>query len=266
MSIESINLGSVDHATIYSDWHLRPSDLLSMSGSILHSRRWNEKPYPQLPYSDIFEPPSQSGSIIIGNGDMFHLSPLFPYQSEIVPDALSYFAEALYKKNVTGETFRFIPGNHTKLKYFPPDVISFLTEKSILVPDGKLSFQSGGEEFLVMHGQEAQPGAYNIPLVGNPKVSRFMDSALHKFRKVFNNGDVAGNYPFPPWVKNLLNKPQKIWQSMYLPPETKLISGHTHVPEVTPNYLNSGFWDVLFGYLSFGKVDRGEMQFRIREI
>jgi predicted phosphodiesterase len=263
---DSTYLGNIEKATIYSDWHLSPSEMLGVAGTVLHSRKWDGQNFPNLPLNDIFTPPQNQGSYVIGNGDMFHLNPLLPHQSELVPNALSYFAEALYKQNVNGDYFKLIPGNHTKLNRFPPDVISFLSEKNILVPNGKLSFSSGDEDFFMIHGHEAQPGFYNLPFTGHPKIAKMLDNALNSYRKIHKNGDKNGQYPFPPWLKDKLNGPQKNWQDTHLPPEIKMISGHTHVPEVTETYLNSGFLDVLFGYLSYGIVEKGQMKSLIQEI
>jgi predicted phosphodiesterase len=263
---DASGLGKIEHATIYSDWHLSPSDMLGIAGTVLHSRKWDGQNFPDLPLEDIFNPPENHGNIVIGAGDLFHLNPLLPHQRELVPNALSYFAEALYKKRVSGKYFKLIPGNHTRLNNFPPDVLSFLSEEDILVENGKLTFNSGDDEFFVIHGHEAQPGFYNLPFTGNPKIAKIRDKVLDKFRQFRHNGDIAGQYPFPQFVRKMLNTPQINWKKNHLPAETKMISGHTHVPEVTSEYLNSGFLDMLFGYLSYGTVDNGEMQSRIREI
>lgn len=267
MVVESENIGKVERATIYSDWHLSPSTLLGVAGTVLHSRKWSRSNnIPQLPFEDIFTQPDHSGSVIIAAGDFIHLNPLFPFQKDIAPDALSYFADALDKRKVNGEYFKLILGNHTDRKNFPNDVLSFLKEREILVPDGKLSFQSGNDDFYVIHGHEAQPGFFSLPFENYPKVEQFMNRTFDLYRRLHRSGDVSGQYPIPSFFKNLLNKPQKNWQKENLPEGTRLISGHTHVPEVTANYLNSGFWDMLFGYLSYGRVDEGKMSSRIREI
>lgn len=258
---DSVNLGKIEHATIYSDWHLPPSQMLSMAGTVLHSRRWTEKNYPNLPIEDIFNPPNNAGNIVIGAGDIFHTYPLFPFQRELIPDALSYFAEALYKKRINGDSFRLMPGNHTNLKTFPPDVLSFLNEENILVPNGKIAFESGGEDFVVIHGHEAQPGFYNLPFEGNVKIQKILGKAFDRFRKFYKKGFANGShYPYPHWLVDFINKPQKNWQKRNLEAGTKLISGHTHFPELDPDYMNTGFLDIVIGYLSYGKVDNGVME------
>lgn len=263
---DSVNLGKIEHATIYSDWHLPPSQILGIAGTILQSRTWSERRYPNLPIEDIFTPSDNAGNIVIGAGDILHTYPLFPFQGEIVPDALSYFAEALYKRRINGDSFRLMLGNHAKLETFPPDVLSFLNEENILVPNGKISFESGGENFVVIHGHEAQAGFYHLPFEGNIKVQNILGDAFDKFRKLYKNGYPNGQSPSPSWLISMFNTPQKKWQKRNLPPGTKMISGHTHFPEVTPDYMNTGFLDIIFGHLSFGKVDNGEMQSKFIEV
>jgi hypothetical protein len=93
-----------------------------------------------------------------------------------------------------------------------------------------------------------------------------MNKMFNIYRKCFIDKDISNQYPFPLWLKKILNNPQTNWQKKNLPVGTNMISGHTHSPLLTRDYLNTGFFDALFGYLSYGTVDNVVMDSKIVEV
>ena len=268
--LNPVNLGELLNVTVISDTHYTPPEIVKAILPLLGGKMSSHIPDINTPFfKKIMNGPEDGdeSAIMVGLGDIWHLTPLLPWQSALTDTAMHLFADLIARQHVPGH-FKWIPGNHDPIDKIPQEIQEYLTEEEILIPGG-ITFNQKGKHFFAMHGDIFQPGFHNIPFENNPHIVGIFDQVINLFRKISpHNGPNEPYYPYSKGINRFFNLFALKWKKANLPEEIHLITGHTHVPIIDEEerYYNPGLRDILLKCSSCLKIENGIETLEFQEI
>lgn len=250
---------------VTSDHHLVPRDIKNIpnldNGKLPSPFNWI--------HSDLLRP--EEGILRVWNGDGLHTYPIFPWEKNLVSDALLHLTKLFVKYKVDGKKFRLIEGNHTNTDKWPTEIKQEWQERGIIVPNGKLAVLDPKHKitFNIEHGHEAQPIAMFPPYADSPTLQRITGNILQLGRKT---GIVKEHvYPYASTDRALrfLNAAQAIYTKENYPDSLQMaVYGHSHVAGFYPQegFINLGFRDSIHNWQPELTIDSNRIDFRQRNL